>query len=234
MRMIKDSKKRGIRIIIYLVAAALLLLGAGCGWTSGEPFVGDYQPTEEYNPESINDPVAQVQNWFASMEFRRSPNEEGVMVPNPEEGRDFDLYLTVVDPEFLQDPDGMSIPEEELQELREYWNSTDWNIEFLEIVLVGPEDLAASARDATVVITSGKVRYIGEEMFGTKEYKEDNFGDKEGEIYLRWYPDDENDPLSNIQSFMNSDYSEIATKGRWVVVGGFDFGEEESWGETPQ
>ena len=232
--MIKNGKICGTRIFIYLVAAALLLLGAGCGWTSGEPFIGDYQPTEEYNPESINDPVAQVQNWFASMEFIRSPNEEGVMVPNPENGRDFDLYLTVVDPDFLRDPDGQSIPQEQLDELREQWSSTDWNIEFLEIVLVGPEDPSASAAEATVRITSGKVRYIGEEIFGTKEYKEDNFGEKEGEIFLRWFPEDPNDPLLNIPSFMSGEYSEIAGRGRWVVVGGFDFTEEESWGETPQ
>lgn len=232
--MIKNGKIRGTRILIYLAAAALLLLGAGCGWTSGEPFIGDYQPTEEYNPESINDPVAQVQNWFASMEFIRSPNEEGVMVPNPENGRDFDLYLTVVDPDFLRDPDGQSIPQEQLDELREQWSSTDWNIEFLEIVLVGPEDPSASAAEATVRITSGKVRYIGEEIFGTKEYKEDNFGEKEGEIFLRWFPEDPNDPLLNIPSFMSGEYSEIAGRGRWVVVGGFDFTEEESWGETPQ
>jgi hypothetical protein len=230
MKMIKNGRVRGTRILIYLVAAALLLLGAGCGWTSGEPFIADYNPTENYDPESINDPVAQVQNWFASMEFIRSPNEEGVNVPNPENGRDFDLYLSVVDPDFLQDPDGQPIPQDQLDALREQWSSNSWNIEFLEIVLVGPEDLAATAQEATVSITSGKVRYIGEEIFGTKEYKEDNFGEKEGDIFLRWYPEDPNDPLLNIPGFT---YSEIAGRGRWVVVGGFDFGEEESWGETP-
>ena len=230
----KNGKIRGTRVLIYMVAAALLLLGAGCGWTSGEPFIGDYDPTKDYDPESINDPVAQVQNWFASMEFIRSPNEEGVEVPNPENGRDFDLFLTTVDPEFLQDPDGQPIPQEQLDELSEQWSSTSWNIEFLEIVLTGPEDLAESAREATVRITSGKVRYIGEEIFGSKEYKEDNFGEKEGEIYLRWYPDDPNDPLLLIPSFMNSKYSEIAGKGRWVIVGGFDFTEEEGWPQTPQ
>jgi len=218
--MIRNVKARGTRIIIYLAAAALLLLAAGCGWTSGEPFTGDY------NPESVNDPVTQVQNWFASLEFIRSPNEEGVEVPDPENGRDFDLFLTVVDPVFLKDPDGQPVPLEQLEELREQWNSDQWNIEFLEITLQGPEELPPDAEEATVKITSGKVRYIGEQMFGTKEYKEDNFGEKEGEIFLRWYPEDPNDPLLNIPGFK---YSEIAGKGRWVVVSGLDLGEQESW-----
>jgi hypothetical protein len=223
MEMIKNRKKSGTRVLIYLIAAALLLLGAGCGWTSGEPFL------DEYNPESINDPVTQVQNWFTSMEFKRSPNEEGIEVPNPDNGRDFDLYLTVVSPEFLKDPDGQPIPQEQLDELREQWNSTDWNIEFLEMVLQPEEDLPAGAKETTVKITSGKVRYIGEAMFGSKEYKEDNFGEKEGEIYLTWFEDEANDPLKDIPGFA---YSEIIGKGRWVIVGGFDFSEEESWGVT--
>ena len=206
---------RGTRFLIYLTAAVLLILAAGCGWESGESFQG------EFNPEGTS-PIDTVQKWFASMEFLKSANEEGEMVRNPENGRDFDLYLQVVNPELLQDPNGEFIGTEQVETLRETWNSDQWWVEFKNIQL--EEASISPGEEATVAIVGGDIRYSGQEMFGTPEYKQDSFEDKRGEIYLQWYDDPVNDPLLNIPGF-----EEIAGKGRWVVTRGFDLSEDEPW-----
>jgi hypothetical protein len=211
------------RFIIYLVGALALILCAGCGWSSGAPFSGDYADfdPETYNPvESV--PVTAVQAWFASMEFIRSPNEDGVEVPNPELGRDFDLWLSVVNPTFLQDPSGQFIGTEQVDALRELWNETGWNVEFLDIQM---QEVYNEGGEAKVELVSGGIRYIGD-FFDSPEYRQDSFGDKKGEIFLSYYEDPVNDPLQYIPGF-----EDIAGKGRWVVIGGLDFSEDEPWGE---
>lgn len=205
---------RRLQLSICCAAAALIVLCAGCGWSSGPSFKG------EYDPENLADPVTQVQNWFKSMEWKvTGTDEDGNPIRDPEEGRDFDLFLTVVDPAYLMDQSGQYIGQEQLDELQEKWNSRDWEIEFRDIVL---EEVSRDDENATVKITDGKVRYIGREFFGTSEWKDDGFGDKEGEIYLEWYEDELNDPLKNLPQF-----DSIAGKGRWVIVGGLDLSEEE-------
>lgn len=215
---------RGKRLIVYLVGAAVLILCAGCGWSSGAPFSGDYADFDPstYNPvDSI--PVTAVQAWFSSMEFMRSANEEGVMVPNPELGRDFELWLTVVNPQMLQDPSGQFIGMEQVEALREIWNSPDWTVEFLDIQM---QETYNDGREAKVELFSGGIRYIGEELFDSPEYRQDSFGDKKGEIFLQRYEGGENDPLYDITGF-----DDIAGKPRWVVIGGLDLSEDEPWGE---
>jgi hypothetical protein len=211
------------RWIIYLVGAVALILCAGCGWSSGEPFSGDYA---DFDPETYNAlesvPITAVQAWFASMEFIRSPNEEGVMVPNKELGRNFDLWLTVVNPVFLQDQEGQFIGMDQVEELLTQWNDPGWEVEFLEITT---EEASNDGREARVELISGSIRYIGE-FFDSPEWRQDSFGDKKGEIYLSYYEDTVNDPLQYIPGF-----EDIAGKGRWVVIGGLDFSEDEPWGE---
>lgn len=214
------------RWIIYLVGAVVLILCAGCGWNSGAPFSGDYADfdPETYNPvESV--PITAVQAWFASMEFIRSPNEEGVMVPNRELGRDFDLWLTVVNPAFLQDQEGQFIGTDQVEELRAQWNDPEWEVEFLDVNM---EEASKDGNEATVKLVSGSIRYIGE-FFDSPEWRQDSFGDKQGEVYLQYYEDSVNDPLQYIPGF-----EDLAGKGRWVVIGGLDFSEDEPWGEQTQ
>ena len=222
------------RFTIYLLGAVVLILCAGCGWSSGSPFSGEYADFERETYDPLDgSPVTSVQAWFASMEFMRSENEEGVMVPNKELGRDFELWLTVVNPEVLQDPDGQFIGMEQLEELRELWNDPNWEVEFLEVVM---EEASNDGSKAEVEIISGGIRYIGE-FFDSPEWRQDNFGEKEGEVYLEYYEDPVNDPLLNIQEQyeqFKERFGEIAGKGRWVVVGGLDFSEDEPWGEQAQ
>jgi hypothetical protein len=212
------------RFLIYLVGAIVLILCAGCGWSSGAPFGGDYA---DFNPDTYNPPestpITAVQAWFASMEFIRSENEEGVMVPDPELGRDFELWLSVVDPAALQDPSGQFIGMEQVNELRDLWNSTEWNVEFLDVQM---EEAYNEGGEAKVELTSGGIRYIGNDFFDSPEYRQDSFGDKKGEIFLSFYDDPVNDPLQYITGF-----EEIAGKGRWVVIGGLDLSEHDSWGQ---
>ncbi|MDY6794864.1 MAG: hypothetical protein SWK76_06245 [Actinomycetota bacterium] len=210
------------RMITYIIAAALIILSAGCGWQSGESFLGEFNPDDKT-------PVTAVQKWFKSLEWLRSENEEGVMAPNPENGRDFELYLEVVNPEDLVKQLGnATLTKADLEQLnQDVWQSNSWEVEFLDVQL---EELQNDGVNATVKITGGKIRYIGEEMFGTKEYKEDNYGDKEGEIYLQWIDysgTPEKDPLV----IWNSDTSKSVP--RWVVVGGLDLSEDKPFGETP-
>jgi hypothetical protein len=207
---------RASRLMIYMTAAILLVLAAGCGWTSGPTFQEDYNPDE-------NTPITAVQKWFKSMQFPEVENEEGQISRDPDAERDFDLYLEVVDPDFLKDPvSGEVISQEELQSLRDLWASKDWEIEFRDVQI---EEVYNEDGEARVELVSGNVRYIGEQMFGTKEYKMDDFQTKKGQVYLRWYDDPTGDPLLVI-------YPEKAVP-RWVITGGLDLSEDTTWGETP-
>lgn len=199
---------------VYLAAAAVLLLAAGCGWQSGASFLDEFDPRD-------TSPVTAVKKWFKSMEWIEG--EDGVR--NPDNGRDFRLYLQAVNPSLLMDNNGQFIGLEQLESLEEKWNSKDWEVEFKEIQL---EEESVEEKTAVVKITSGGIRYIGKEMFGAVEYKMDSFGDKEGKVYLQWYEDPANDPLLHIEGFQD-----IAGKGRWVVIGGLDLSEKEAWGVTP-
>lgn len=212
------------RLLIYLVGAAMLILCAGCGWSSGTPFAGDYADFDPgtYNPVE-GTPVTAVQSWFASMEYLRSENEEGVMVPDKELGRDFDLWPSVVNPQVLQDPSGQFIGMEQVDALRELWNSVDWEVEFLEVKMeLGTDE----GNEARVDLIGGGVRYIGDSFFDSPEYRQDSFGDKKGEVFLSFYEDPVNDPLQYIPGF-----EDITGKGRWVVIGGLDLSEDKAWGE---
>lgn len=208
------------RLLVYLAAALILLLLAGCaGWQSGSSFSDDFDPADR-------SPIGTVKKWFKSMEWREG--EDGTR--NPENGREFSYFLEVVNPELLLDPAGQFIGADQLRDLEERWNSKEWEVEFSGVVL--EEGEVVEGERAVVKITDGKIRYIGEKMFGTVEYKIDSFKDKEGEIYLRWYEDPANDPL--LQVAQMDEYAErfadIAGKGRWVVVGGLDLSEKEEFG----
>lgn len=207
------------RLLVYLAAAALLFLLAGCaGWQSGPSFKDEFDPQDK-------SPVTAVKKWFKSMEWIEG--EDGKR--NPDKGRDFSYYLEVLPPEFLRDMNGQFIGADQLKSLQEKWNSREWEVEFSQVQLEEGEVL--EGREATVRIVGGSIRYIGKEMFGTVEYKTDSFGDKEGEIYLRWYEDPQNDPLiyvNELEDFKGR-FAEVAGKGRWVVVGGLDLSENEGW-----
>ncbi len=209
------------RRLLYLAVALLLILLAGCeGWKSGPSFKEEFDPGDR-------SPVTAVKKWFKSMEWREG--EDGTR--NPDNGRDFAYFLEVVNPELLLDTTGQFIGREQLRALEDRWNSREWEVEFSEVVLEEAEKVEGER--AVVRITDGRIRYIGEKMFGTVEYKMDSFGDKEGEVYLRWYEDPVNDPLLQVAQMdeYRDRLSEIAGKGRWVVVGGLDLSEKEAWGE---
>lgn len=211
------------RWMIYIAAGMLLILAAGCAeWQSGSSFKDQFDPQDK-------SPVTAVKKWFKSMEWIEG--EDGVR--NPDNGRDFAYYLEVVNPELLQDSRGQFIGSEQLQALEEKWNAKEWEVEFNGVVLEEAERV--DGERAVVKIIDGKIRYIGKEMFGTVEYKIDSFGDKEGEIYLRWYEDPVNDPLLKVAQMdeYKGRFADIAGKGRWVIVGGLDLSEKEEWGVTP-
>lgn len=219
------------RFTVYIVAAAALILCAGCGWTSAAPFSGDYAEFDPaaYNAAENGDPMATVAAWFASMEFVRSENEEGVMVPNKELGRDYPLWLSVVDPQTLVDPNGEFIGMEQVDALREIWNDTEtWEVEFLDVKM---EPGFEEGDEARVDLVDGGIRYIGDPFFASPEYRQDSFGDKHGQVFLMRYEGGENDPLMNITGAGYEELAEIAGKPRWVVVGGLDLSEDEPWGE---
>lgn len=214
-------RSRGKRLAVYIAAALLLLLLAGCaGWQSGSSFKDEFDPQDR-------SPVTVVKKWFKSMEWKEG--EDGAR--NPENGRDFAYFLEVVNPELLMDPTGQFIGPEQLRDLEDRWNSREWEAEFNGVVLEEAEKVEGES--AVVKITDGKIRYIGQKMFGTVEYKTDSFKDKEGEIYLRWYEDPVNDPLLQVARMdeYRERFADIAGKGRWVVVGGLDLSEEKTWGE---
>lgn len=210
----RPKKGASRRTAVYFVAAVLLLLAAGCGWQSGASFLDDFDPRD-------TSPVATVKKWFKSMEWKEDENG----VRNPDNGRDFALFLQVVNPDALLDANGQFIGLEQLKSLEERWNSKDWEVEFKEVQL---EEGSVSGDEAVVKIVGGGIRYIGKDMFGTVEYKMDSFGDKEGEVKLRWYEDPANDPLLHVDGFQD-----IAGKGRWVVLGGLDLSEDKTWGVAP-
>ena len=215
------------RLLIYVAGALALLLCAGCGWSSGKPFAGDYADfdPEAYDPTDAS-PVSAVQAWFSSMEFVRSENEKGVKVPDREKGRDFDLWLCVVDPKVLKDSNGQFIGMPQVEELREIWNDTDsWEVEFLGVKM---EPGSEEKEEARVDLVGGDIRYIGSDFFDSPEYRQDSFGDKKGRVFLREYEDAENDPLQHIPGF-----EDIAGKRRWVIVGGLDLSEDKAWGGEP-
>ncbi|MEW6555621.1 MAG: hypothetical protein AB1384_15235 [Actinomycetota bacterium] len=218
------------RYLVYIIAAAALILCAGCGWSSGPAFSGDYTDfdPEAYSAPENQDPMATVAAWFASMEFKRSENEEGVMVPDQELGRDFELWLSVVNPETLIDPSGQFIGMEQVDALRGIWEDVEsWQVEFLDVQMELASD---EGGEATVDLIDGGIRYIGDQFFDSPEYRQDSFGDKKGQVFLRYFEDTENDPLQFIPGM-----EDIAGKGRWVVVGGLDFSEENAWGHgAPQ
>lgn len=204
-------------VLAFFIIACLCLINTGCGaWRSGSTFRGDFDPQGK-------DPITAVQKFFASMEWKKKVDEKGNTVVDPDQGRDFDLFLEVVNPEYLKDPQGMVIDASELDKLREEWNSREWEIEFQDIQL---QEKSNDGREAVVEITGGRVRYIGKKMFNTPEYKVDDFGRKKGEIFLRWYDDPANDPLTRL----------LPDKAgpRWVIVGGLDLSEkgEYHWGDT--
>jgi hypothetical protein len=204
-------------LLLYAVAAIGLILLAGCGWTNGPTFEGEYNP-------ATADPVTVVQNWMQSMEFKETTDDQGQIQRLPENGRDFNLWLTVTDPAYLQDPaTGETASPDDIQQLNNQWQATDWQVEFRDIQL---ELVSQSDTEATVKITSGAVRYIGQQFFGTTEYKQDSFGDKPAEVYLKFY-NDANDPLKNVPGL------ESMAVPRWVVTGGLDLGEKDTFGETP-
>lgn len=227
---------RTTRIAVYLAAAALLLISAGCGqFQSGATFTGEVDLEK-------NDAVTTVQKWFKSLEFIRSANEKGEMVPNRDNGRDFWLYLEVVDPRFLLDQADQFVGEEQLQVVRDEWDNPEWEVEFkdVEIQLVGEEEANRERETATVEIVKGTIRYIGE-FFGTTELKQDSYGDKKGEIYLRWIPPDPQgdmlvmiaEQVDDVPQEYRDRYRALAESGRWVITGGLDLSEEDTFGETP-
>lgn len=200
-------------VVLCVVAAIGLILLAGCGWTTGPTFQGEYNPSEA-------DPVTVVQNWMKAMEFKETTNDQGQTQKLPENGRDFDLWLLVSDPQWLIDPTtGAVASADDIQQYDNQWQATDWQVEFKDIQL---ELESQTSTEATVKISNGAVRYIGRQFFSTTEYKQDSFGDKPGEVFLRYYSD-ANDPLKNVP--------EVADRAvpRWVVVGGHDIGENISF-----
>ncbi|MDI6873723.1 hypothetical protein [Candidatus Solincola sp.] len=217
-----DARAR--RLLLYFAAALLFFLLAGCaGWQSGSSFRDEFDPADR-------SPVTAVKKWFKSMEWKEG--EDGSR--NPDNGRDFAYFLEVVNPEMLLDSTGQFIGAEQLRDLEDRWNSREWEVEFSEVVL--EEGEMVDGERAVVKITDGKIRYIGEKMFGTVEYKIDSFKDKKGEIYLSWYEDPVNDPLLQVAQMdeYRERFADIAGKGRWVVVGGLDLSEEKSWGKQAQ
>jgi hypothetical protein len=120
---------------------------------------------------SINSPEEAARCWLKSMEW---------IDGDPGKGRDFDLFMQVADPRLFEDNNGVPIPEEELNRLREMWNARDWEIQFFDIQL----ETGSSGEDsATIRIVGGKARYIGA-IFGTSEYTVQDFSREPGEITL--------------------------------------------------
>jgi hypothetical protein len=155
-----------------LPALAVLILAvalAGCGaYKAGEPF-----------RESVADqttPEGAVQKWLHSMEWRINPETD---LRDPNMGRDFQAYFEVSSPVLF--PPGLMPDDEDWQELEDNWDSQSWEVEFNDLQFTEPE---YDGETAVIKIIGGQVRYIGKEMFGTTEYKVDNFQKKNGEITL--------------------------------------------------
>jgi hypothetical protein len=157
----KDRRRIAVGLVV-------MVLAAGCAkYTAGQAF----------RDEATQDtPEGAVQMWLSSMEWKKVDG-----VRDPELGRDFDAFVAVSDPDLFKDSSGMTVPEEDMQKLREEWNSKGWEIEFLDLQF---ETETTGSDSAVVKLVGGQVRYIGKEMFGTTEYKVDDFKDKKGEITL--------------------------------------------------
>jgi hypothetical protein len=161
--------KRKRRVLAALVALSLAVLAlAGCGkYESGTSF------REEYTQDT---PEGAVMMWMGSMEWIR--NADGVR--DPSLGRNFEDYYNVSSPVLF--PDNMVPDSTDWYDLKDAWNSTDWEVEFLDIQL---ETVSQEGDTAVVRIVGGQTRYIGKEIFGTTEYKVDDYHDKPGEITLQ-------------------------------------------------
>lgn len=137
---------------LLFVLAFLSMCFGGCGaFTEGEVF-SDANPPPSGTPErAVFDAILAI------------------------EDKDFDLYKTVVPPEFFLDQDGQPADQSDIDELRSRWEGDDWKVHYYRIEI----KKASQTKDrAEVDIISGKIRYIGEELFYTKEWQEDDFGSK--------------------------------------------------------
>jgi hypothetical protein len=194
---LRERKSKAAWVVAALAAAAALLLGAaGCGqYQPGEPF---REPADE-SFQSQATPVEAVQKWLKSMEWKDRQN--------PDEGKDFDAFVEVSAPALF--PEGTIADPEEMQKLRDLWNSRDWEAEFKDLEFETypkeAENPDWEGDEATVRIVSGQVRYIGKEMFDTNEYKVESFKDKPGEVVLR------------------------KLDGKWRVMGARVIGDGDSW-----
>ena len=154
------------------VALAAVVLAAGCGeYQAGEPF-------QDPRNGDQSTPVAAVQKLLMSMEWKDR---------DPQKGRDFDAFVEVAAPALF--PDSTLLNPQEMDKLREKWNSPNWEVEFkdLRFETYPPEadDPGWGGDEATVRIVDGLVRYIGKEMFDTTEWKVESFKDKPGEFVLQ-------------------------------------------------
>lgn len=177
-----------------VLAAAL----AGCGaYTAGESFreVADEGYMNQDSPE------AAVQKWLRSMEWKINP-ETGAR--DPELGRNFQAYYEVSSPVLF--PEDLVPDEGDWNDLQDEWSSRDWEIEFLDLQF---ETTSNDGADAVIKLVGGQTRYIGKVMFGTTEYKVDDFQDKQGEIYLKKIQRNE--------------------KNVWVIVGAKMLSDDQGW-----
>lgn len=157
---------------------------AGCGkYTSGQAF---REETAQDTPEGA------VQKWLGSMEWNNR---------DPEQGRDFQAYFDVSSTVLF--PDGMVPGTQDWDALAADWNSKSWEIEFLDLQF---QTVSNDGNTAIIDIIGGQTRYIGKEMFGTTEYKVDDFRDKKGEITL-----------------------EKGADGKWRVMKAQVLNDDESW-----
>ena len=179
-------KRIGSKVSILSIALLALLFAftlAGC--TKFEP--GNPLAEQEVGGGS---PEEAVQQFFLSME-----------------NKDFDTYIKLVPPAFLEGGDGQPIPDEDLQKLKENWESDQWEAKFMAIELKLNEE-ESNENHAVVEVVGGQVRYIGKDMFNTNEYKVDDFKDKPGRIVLD------------------------KVEGTWKITGGGELGDEKEW-QTP-
>ena len=185
----KDRRRITTTLLAIALVALVVLVMAGCGkYTSGETF--NQKEGDQATPE------AAVQKWLGSMEWII---KDGVR--DPEQGRDFQAYFDVSSTVLF--PDGMVPDTPDWDALAADWNSKSWEIEFLDLQF---QTVSNDGNKAVIDIIGGQTRYIGKEMFGTTEYKVDDFRDKKGEIIL-----------------------EKGTDGKWRVMKAQVLNDDESW-----
>ena len=159
----KDRRRITTTLLAIALVALVVLVMAGCGkYTSGETF--NQKEGDQATPE------AAVQKWLGSMEWNKTGRS-----PRPREGRDFQAYVDVSSTVLF--PDGMVPDTPDWDALAADWNSKSWEIEFLDLQF---QTVSNDGSTAVIDIIGGQTRYIGKEMFGTTEYKVDDFRDKEG------------------------------------------------------